>query len=63
MFVPPPPAAELLRDPEGQDALVAGGGVPLLTHLLAHPNERAAAAALSMLSGMAGNALAQESIR
>ncbi len=42
---------------------MAAGGVPQLAHLLAHPSEPAAAAALSMLSGMAGNAVAQESIR
>ncbi|KAI8466374.1 MAG: armadillo-type protein [Monoraphidium minutum] len=53
---------ELLREPEGQDALVAAGGVPQLAHLLAHPSEPVAAAALGVLSGIAGNAVAQESI-
>ncbi|GBF87957.1 hypothetical protein Rsub_00669 [Raphidocelis subcapitata] len=54
---------ELLREPEAQDALVAAGGVPQLTHLLAHPAAPVAASALALLSGLAGNAVAQESIR
>lgn len=54
---------ELLREPEGQDALVAAGGIPQLAHLLAHPSTAAASSALGMLSVMAGNAVAQESIR
>ena len=42
---------------------MAAGGVPQLTHLLAHPAAPVAASALALLSGLAGNAVAQESIR
>lgn len=42
---------------------MSAGGVPQLAHLLAHPSDAAAGAALGMLSGMAGNGVAQESIR
>lgn len=55
--------AELLQEPDAQQAVVNNGGVPLLVHGLTHPDADVTTCCTEMLARLATNTTAQTEIR